>query len=65
MNRTKRIAMLARLNQAMLDADLEPPNFKVGSSKLHPKPISSSRLRQLVRMFGQELKVNKLKARAS
>ena len=62
MNKTKRIAMLARLNQAMLDAGLDPPNFKVGTSRLHPpEPISSSRLRQLVRMFDQELKVNKLK----
>ena len=61
MNKTKRIAMLARLNQGMLDAGLEPPNFKIGSSKLHPKPISSSRLRQLVRMFEAELKLAKLK----
>ena len=61
MNKTKRIAMLARLNQAMLDAGLEPPNFKVGNSKLMPEPISSSRLRQLVRMFGEEIKMNRLK----
>ena len=63
MNRTKRTAMLARLNQAMLDAGLEPPNFKIGTSKLMPKPISSSKLRQLVRMFGEEIKMNRLKSK--
>ena len=61
MNRTKRIAILARLNQAMLDAGLKPPTFKIGNNQLVAGPIASSRVRQLVRMFGQELKLTKLK----
>ena len=58
MNTSKRIGLMNRLNQAFCDAGLEPPTFKVPG---HNKRISSSRIRQLVRLFNQDLLLEKAK----
>ena len=51
MNLTKRIGLMARVSKGFTDRGLKAPTFKLGNGK----KLSSSRLREVVRLLNENL----------